>query len=101
MADAAKWMAALRKQRKEHQVEINQIKLEYEAKLLQEKKQNEWLNSKPIDSQRKLRMMIYELEQMEVRYDALQKRLRRAEELWGSTQKKTHNDASVASDVGR
>lgn len=73
MADNIKWLRLLRNQRKELLDEMNRSKLEYEAKLLIEKKHNEWLSNKLIETQRKVRILTYEIERKEEQIVGLRK----------------------------
>ena len=80
MGDTAKWLKALRRQRLELLDELNKTKLEYEAQLLVAKKRNDWLTSKLIETQRKVRILNYELMRKEEVNNNLRSELRGAQE---------------------
>lgn len=75
MAENIKWIRLLRQQRKELYAEMSRNKIEYEASLLIEKKRNEWLSEKLIETQRKVRMLTHEIARKEEEYDALRKHI--------------------------
>lgn len=78
MGDNLVWLRALRKQRQELNAEMERTKTEYEAALLIEKKQNEWLSNKLIETQRKVRLLTYEIERKEEEISGLRKQFRGA-----------------------
>ena len=100
MGDTSKWLRILRNQRKESQIELNQVRLEYEAQLLVVKKQNDWLSEKLIETQRQLRLLTYDIEKKEGMISALQADLRGTEKFRRSAPKEETVTSGVASEAG-
>ena len=100
MSDTARWMKALHKERREHQDELNKVKIEYEAKLLQERSERQWLHDKLIDSQKRIRTLTYEIMKKEEVIDALSANLRGTQSIRRSAPKEETFTAGVASEIG-
>ena len=101
MGDTAKWLRALRNQKKELQAELDQVRQEYEAKLLVERERGEWLSEKLIEVQRQCRLLTYEIERKEVVISGLQADLRRKTQLRRSAPQTETVTESVPSGAGR
>ena len=100
MGDTARWMKALHKERREHQDELNKVKIEYEAKLLQERSERQWLHDKLIDSQKRIRTLTYEIMKKEEVIDALSANLRGTQSIRRSAPKEETVTPGVAGAVG-
>jgi len=100
MGDTAKWLRALRNQKKELQAELDQVRQEYEAKLLVERERGEWLSEKLIEVQRQCRLLTYEIERKEVVISGLQADLRGTQKFWRSAPKTEAVAESVPSSAG-
>jgi len=100
MGDTAKWLRALRNQKKELQAELDQVRQEYEAKLLVERERGEWLSEKLIEVQRQCRLLTYEIERKEVVISGLQADLRGTPQFRRSVKKTEAVAESVPSSAG-
>ena len=100
MGDTSKWLRILRNQKKESQIELSRVRLEYDAQILILKKENEWLSDKLIETQRQLRLLTYEIEKKEGVIDGLSSDLRRTQKFRRSASQEKAIDENIPSEAG-
>lgn len=88
-------MTLYRQECKDHEKDMDKVRLEYEKKLLDDAIKIKWLSDKLIETQQKVRVLTHEIARKEEQISALQKCVRRAPRLGRSIAAKTLVEKNV------